>query len=111
MLNWERTITSMRRFIVASSRELCADWGGTAWALQPAIRQMARRLDIMRFRDKLKSSREKFTPAAPDLVAGGMVQAECLRSGRAGGRKATAGVQNSERAREGFCPVLFERVL
>jgi hypothetical protein len=59
---------------------------------------------MMRFRDKLKSSREKFTPAAPELAAGGMVQTECLRSGRARERKATEGAQNPEWARERLLP-------
>jgi hypothetical protein len=60
---------------------------------------MASKLAMMRFRDKLKSSREKNTPAAPELVAGGMVRAERLTSGRAGRGKATGGAQNSKGTR------------
>jgi hypothetical protein len=65
---------------------------------------MASKLAMMRFRDKLKSSREKNTPAAPELVAGGMVRAERLTSGRAGRGKATGGAQNSEGTRGMISP-------
>jgi hypothetical protein len=42
----------------------------------------------------LKSSKEKNTPAARELVAGQMVRAARLKSGRAGRGKATRRVQN-----------------
>jgi hypothetical protein len=55
---------------------------------------------MMRFRDKMKSSREKNTPATLELAAGGMVQPERLKSGRAGRGKATGDAQNLNGTRE-----------
>jgi hypothetical protein len=49
---------------------------------------------MMRFGDKLKSSKEKNTPAAAELEAREMAPPARLNSGRAGTGKATGDAQN-----------------